>query len=286
MKQILIITLVSLSFVFRINGQTWSTNGSNIFNANSGNVGIGISSPTYKFEVVSPTNAKLKIYSNTSPNSALLETNASGVIGVFESLVSPAGAIRAGARNSYDFNLFTNNVDRLTIKTDGKVGIGKPNPAYTLDVNGQINATSLLVNGVTAASKWTTSVSNIYFNTGNVGIGTTLFNNPNNYKLAVNGKLGAKEVVIETNTSTWPDYVFNENYKLPTLSEVETFIKVNKHLPEIPSANTIGKQGINVAEMDAAILKKVEELTLYLIQLKNENDALKVRVSQLENKSN
>jgi hypothetical protein len=101
---------------------------------------------------------------------------------------------------------------------------------------------------------------------GNVGIGTQLANNPNGYLLAVNGRVGAKEVQVENTSSTWADYVFEPEYKLRTLEEVETFIKQNKHLPEIPSAEDIKRDGHMLGEMDVLLLKKIEELTLYLIE--------------------
>ena len=110
---------------------------------------------------------------------------------------------------------------------------------------------------------------------GNVGIGTALATNPNNYKLAVNGLIGAKEVKVENTSTTWPDYVFASDYKLKPLDELELYIQVNKHLPEIPSATEIAEKGHALGEMNSLLLKKVEELTLYIIDLKKEVDALK-----------
>ena len=115
---------------------------------------------------------------------------------------------------------------------------------------------------------------------GNIGIGTTLSSNPNGYKLAVNGVIGAKEVKVENTSTTWPDYVFNSDYKLSPLSEVEHFIKENNHLPEVPTASEIKEKGQALGEMNALLLKKVEELTLYLIDIKKEVNELKT-----ENKS-
>ncbi len=121
---------------------------------------------------------------------------------------------------------------------------------------------------------------------GNVGIGTALINNPNGYKLAVNGTIGAKEVRIEnsTNTWTWPDYVFESNYKLRSLSEVENYINVYKHLPEMPSASEVNANGIGLAETQALLLKKIEELTLYMIDLQKHNELLEKKLIGLENK--
>lgn len=109
---------------------------------------------------------------------------------------------------------------------------------------------------------------------GNVGIGTVLTNNPNTYKLAVNGKIGAKEVQVEITSSTWADYVFESDYKLLSLQEVEAFVKANKHLPEIPSAEDVKVNGHKLGEMDVLLLKKVEELTLYVIELEKKINAL------------
>ena len=88
--------------------------------------------------------------------------------------------------------------------------------------------------------------------------------NPNNYTLAVNGQIGAKDVRVEATSATWPDYVFESTYHLPSLKAVETYLKVNKHLKEIPSAREVAANGHQLGEMDALLLKKIEELTLYL----------------------
>jgi hypothetical protein len=131
---------------------------------------------------------------------------------------------------------------------------------------------------------------------GNVGIGTTA---PDS-KLTVNGKIHAQEVKIDLlSPMTVPDYVFSSDYKLKTLQEVEEYINKNSHLPEIPSAKEIEKNGLMLAEMNMNLLKKVEELTLYVIEqekknakqsdeivtLKKENESFKIlseRLSKIE----
>jgi len=75
---------------------------------------------------------------------------------------------------------------------------------------------------------------------------------------------------IQVKTSVWADYVFNKDYKLRPLQEVEAYISANNHLPEVPSESEVVKDGINVSEMNATLLKKVEELTLYMIQQQKE----------------
>lgn len=101
---------------------------------------------------------------------------------------------------------------------------------------------------------------------GKVCIGIDPSLNIKNYKLAVNGTIGAKEVVVEKTQTPWPDYVFQKNYKLISLKDVEKYISENSHLPELPSAKEIEQNGINLGETNAILLKKVEELTLYIIE--------------------
>ncbi len=119
---------------------------------------------------------------------------------------------------------------------------------------------------------------------GNVGIGTI---NPGNYKLAVNGHIRTKEITVESN---WSDFVFADNYKLMPLDKLEKHIKSNKSLPGIPKEEVVLKSGIKVGEMQAKLLEKIEELTLYVIGLKKENEelrkangSLEKRISALEN---
>ncbi|WP_144008911.1 hypothetical protein [Pedobacter africanus] len=96
---------------------------------------------------------------------------------------------------------------------------------------------------------------------GDVGIGTT---DPKGYKLAVNGKVRAQEIKVEA--SPWPDYVFTKDYQLPSLQETEKHIKDKGHLPGIPSAAEVKANGIDLGEMNAKLLQKIEELTLHLIE--------------------
>lgn len=121
---------------------------------------------------------------------------------------------------------------------------------------------------------------------GNIGINT--FNPDSYYKLSVNGPIRAKEVKVETG---WADYVFDKGYSLRPLKEVEDYIHQNQHLPDVPSAAEVQKNGVNIGETDALFLKKIEELTLYLIEMKKEiqalqkeNDQQKKEIKQLKSK--
>lgn len=98
---------------------------------------------------------------------------------------------------------------------------------------------------------------------------------PGNYLLYVQqGILTEKVKVAVCTTANWADYVFDKNYDLKTVSELESFVKVNKHLPNIPSAEEVVKEGIDMATMDAKLLEKIEELTLYIIEQNKRIDAL------------
>jgi len=114
------------------------------------------------------------------------------------------------------------------------------------------------------------SADKLYVN-GNVAIGTT---DPKGYKLAVAGNAIAESMTVRLQAN-WPDYVFKIGHNLMPLADVKTYIDKNQHLPEIPSAAEVEKDGQNLGEMNKLLLKKVEELTLYLIQQKQEMEKQK-----------
>jgi hypothetical protein len=120
---------------------------------------------------------------------------------------------------------------------------------------------------------------------GNVGIGTTDNTAWNlagsSYKLAVGGGMIATAVTVKT-VANWPDYVFKKDYTLPSLTDVKTYIDQNQHLPEIPSAQQIEKDGVNLGEMNKLLLKKVEELTLYLIESNKKQAEQEERMKKME----
>jgi hypothetical protein len=98
-----------------------------------------------------------------------------------------------------------------------------------------------------------------------------------------NGNLWSKEIRVAV-TNPWADYVFNKDYPLRSLASLKNYISQNHRLPDLPSAIEVEKQGINIGEINTLLVKKVEELTLYLIDLKKENEKLNQRLKRLENK--
>jgi hypothetical protein len=120
-------------------------------------------------------------------------------------------------------------------------------------------------------SNWNPNM--ILSDTGNLGINTL---NPDE-KLTVIGKIHAQEVRIDLNFPA-PDYVFANDYKLKSLKEVEEFITKNNHLPEIPSAKEIEKNGLMLAEMNMNLLKKMEEMTLYIIEMNKKLEEQNIQI--------
>ena len=204
----------------------------------------------------------------------------------------------------------------MRIRDDGRMGIGYNGSSYgrVLNVGGTgINfytANEAAFGGAifptdTSLILWSNSGANNYLvmqpSWGNTGVGTytpnakfhvngTQLIGGNNeriatgYQLSVAGKIIAEEVRVELR-ALWPDYVFGKNYKLMPLDELEKSIKKNKHLPNIPSAAEVEKEGISLGDMNKRLMEKVEELTLYIIDINKKNMVLADKVQKLEEQS-
>nr|WP_298924907.1 hypothetical protein [uncultured Allomuricauda sp.] len=205
-------------------------------------------------------------------------------------------------------HLRIDNGDKLVIANNGNVGIGTSNPQHKLVLNGGAFSIGDGGSGIpfkiwaggsgntnhmrigTDFGHYGDAVVELYQNygggseqnpgklvvNGNLGIGTS---NPGTWKLAVKGKIRAEEIKVETG---WADYVFKEEYDLPTLEEVEKHIKEKGHLINIPSAKDVEENGILLGEMNKLLLEKIEELTLYTLQQQQETQELKERLKVLE----
>ena len=119
---------------------------------------------------------------------------------------------------------------------------------------------------------------NLFLNDdGTVGIGTNV---TDGYQLAVKGNVICEELKVKL-FANWPDYVLNNDYKLLSLKEVENYIDKNQHLPGLPSAKEVSENGVNIGQINEALVKKVEELTKYIIEQQKQIDELKKKVANL-----
>jgi hypothetical protein len=252
------------------------------FIGSNGNVGIGTVSPGYKLDVAGVANFQNSIAiaqnSYTSGTTYQFGNLYTAGIADFNSAVNISGNVNmplGGTANGYVlqsdaygnahwanpsasgisyWTLATNGTD-LFNNNSGNIGIGTNNPQAKLDVQGTVR------------------------------IGTVSTPNPltdGGYGLYVQyGILTERvKVALYGNTPTsWSDYVFDDDYKLESLADVEKFIKKNHHLPGVPSTDDVHCDGIDMAEMDATLLKKIEELTLYVLALKKENEEIKKQIS-------
>jgi hypothetical protein len=255
-----------------------------------GNVGIGTTAPGALLHV-SSSSASGELLRLTGANGHGFKFLASGSVPF-------AQTIWVGGGEAMAFSI--NNAEAMRINTDGNIGIGTAAPANKLQVgtnpagfggndlvvsnsNGSFaihndNTMTYMVTNARNMLIGANGVDALFIKAdGKIGIGTT---NPQ-AKLAVNGDVYAKKIKV-TQTG-WSDFVFEVDYKLRPLSEVESFIKQHKHLPEVPSADEVAKNDLDLGQMNKILLMKVEELTLYLLKMEKENQEVKARLNALEN---
>lgn len=141
------------------------------------------------------------------------------------------------------------------------------------EINGNEPTIAELISpSVSGSAVWNTTGTDINYTAGSVGIGTATV--PSGYTFAVDGKAIVEEVKVQL-SGNWADYVFTKEYQLPTLKEVEQHINDNGHLINIPSAEEVEANGIELGEMNRLLLEKIEELTLYILEQEK-------RISDLE----
>lgn len=221
--------------------------------SDNGNVGIGTTDPKAKLDVAG--NMLLKsVLTNTSPRPSL-------------STQPLSGEIRAYSAGGYAYN------DGL-LRLSAGAGTTPAIMSY-IDISSYSTVPDMdqnIVFGTAGQEKM-----RIHKN-GNIGIGTAT---PTDM-LTVAGKIGAREIKVSTNAGA--DFVFEPDYKLPDLNELEKFVKTNKHLPEIPTAKQMVDNGLNLGELNIKLLQKVEELTLHLIDKDKQLNTQSGQVRKLETK--
>ncbi|MBC8054295.1 MAG: hypothetical protein H7Y13_14635 [Sphingobacteriaceae bacterium] len=282
----------------------------------NGNMGIGTSNPIS----IGPAASTLGINSSNSSYSGGVSYMADGVAKGYTYYDYGAMALQGAAGVPIKF--MTNNLEVVRLTTEGKFGIGTNSPLERLVVKEETGSDAIAIYdgpgnkrlGIGQEASYTGnyidsrnidfkiksgfaggSGGNIIFMTqsngitshneqmridknGSVSIGTT---NPQGYKLAVAGNVIAESVKVALQ-GTWPDYVFKSGHKLSSLQEVEKYVQENNHLPEMPSEAEVKKDGIDLGQMDAKLLKKIEELTLYMIDFKKEMDVIKAENQTLK----
>jgi len=275
-----------------------------------GRVVIGGSNPRSILDITSSNNQSLLINYQDKSSLTFVPNNGNSWFSISHGLNNDL-AISQGS------NVDTERL--MTIKNNGYVGIGISEPTAKLDINGnmRINSNSqytfltlgqqsndqiivdntaqkhygggyfFRVHNDAATNQFIDAL--IIDENGNIGIGT----NPPQHKLdvagkssfsdnmKVNAKIEAKE--IKVTQSPTADFVFEEEYSLPKLEDVEKHIKEKKHLPEIASAKEMEKDGVNVGEFQIKLLQKIEELTLYTIE---QNKQLKIQAEKIEKLEN
>jgi hypothetical protein len=187
-----------------------------------------------------------------------------------------AGAV-TGAGNRLTFNGVTSNTDELSIYR-----LNRANNLSDLRVNIGDDYGSGDDRFLIGTSNWQDGkyyVHMVVGADGKVGIGTESFGTE---RLAVNGSIRAKEVKVEA--TGWPDYVFQKDYKISSLADLDRYIKLNKHLPGIPDAQEVKENGIELGEMNKLLLQKIEELTLHLIEKDKTIEGILKRMDEIEKK--
>lgn len=266
--------------------------------AHDGKVGVGTAIPAGKLHILhdgADSDPHMRIHTTGSWSRINWSTNTNANYWTAQSYLESATTASNYWRLEY------NTLPKFTVNGDGDIGVGTGSPTaklhvvhsgsdsdphiriHTTGAESRINwstntnanywiAQSYLESATTTSNYWRleyNGASRFFVRAdGNVGIGTST---PDN-KLDVLGVIRANEVIVETG---WADYVFDDNFKLKPLTEVESFIKENKHLPDVPSAKTVQEKGAHVSELMTKMMQKIEELTLYSIQQQKEIDALK-----------
>jgi hypothetical protein len=232
-------------------------------NRTNGNIGLGTATPGARLTVYEPTAV------GTTQNNTQLLTRISGVAGtnVFS--------------NNFWLRRKMNGTDWLTVGLHDGISIDfsfltPGTDTKTWWERRPYDDVQLWGNGAT---------THMQLVQGNLYIGPEIPKSTGshaNARLSVDGKILAKEIWVNIHASNWADFVFNKNYKLKDLMEVDAFIEREKHLPDIPSAVDLAKEGLSLAEMQKLQMQKIEEIFLYLIEQQQELRKTKAELEKLK----
>jgi len=255
-----VIVILTLSYSF--SQAQWANSGNNIYNTNSDNVGIGTGT------AFTPTD---KLHINNESNIAGVMAESS-YTGTTRKAIGYYRIKNAATGDMFNIVLRKNGSTHEMIQScyDASTSTWREF-AYFNYATGKYEIRSGIVD-----AEFLNSGKILFNNTGNVGIG---YSNPTQ-KLCVNGKILCKEV--EVTLDGWSDYVFYEGYQLKPLSEVESFINQHKHLPDVPGETDLLVNGTDLGKITAILLQKIEELTLYVIELEKKNETLNAKIVQMD----
>ncbi|WP_443938776.1 hypothetical protein [Pedobacter sp. MW01-1-1] len=235
--------------------QLWGTGPNTYMTLRAGKLGIGTTAPAVSLTVQQGDAVGILVGANSGTQSITNHTLKVGRIGVpgLDSISRPTSIAMA-----------TSDIGSNILSIGG--GSMFMNAATITHFYAAANSN-------TASGTIIASITN-----SGLGIGTT---DTKGYKLAVNGSMIATEMKVKA-FGTWPDFVFSPTYKLRSLADVARYINKYQHLPEVPSADEIEKEGLDVGKMNAVLMKKVEELTLYLIQQETRMKEMEERLKKME----
>ena len=195
--------------------------------------------------------------------------------------LTPAGDTASTLKTGIGFNTIDLGYRSAAMYISGtKIGIGTTTPAAQLHSTGSVRFAGLTADTSLTRVLVSDAAGNLYYRNLSSWAVANIFHTD----IAVKGTLTAQKVNIRPDA--WADYVFDKTYRLPSLYEIEDYIKQNKHLPGIPSAAEVKQNGIDVGESHTALLKKIEELTLYVIgqEKKNQEQNEEIKTLKEQNK--
>jgi hypothetical protein len=264
----------------------------------TGNVGIGTTAPGTTMDVVGTGRFTSVVNATSGTGTEVFYSGGAGYIQGYNRTASTFVPMNIQGSSIGFSNTGIASTNPSMIILGGKVGIGNTTPSAKLDVNGNVNTSSYMTSSLGFYMNITgdginNNIGNGYLSfrtknvdnrmiidpNGNVGINTI---NTQGYQFAVNGSAIATSMTVKL-YANWPDYVFNSSYKLLPLQDLKTYIDQHQHLPEVPSEQEVTSNGLNLGEMNKLLTKKIEELTLYLIEIdkkEKEQQAINIKLEE------